>query len=177
MVALQAKLILRNPDVAAFTDPLPIRNRNIPSTFTNPNNAKNDASGSSRRFFTLAPTISMSSHAAENSAGKLVKRDRDPNRGKSGGLLAKRDRLFTVMKAATEQGLRVLAKRPDIDGGQRYRSKDWFMNILSLPNSFVLRRIRFHLLTNTIMSALIVLINRYFFRVEIPLIGHTLLGG
>lgn len=72
---------------------------------------------------------------------------------------------------------RLKAKRPDIESGRRYRSKDWLINILSLPNSFVLRRIKFHLITNTLLSVLFVLVNRFWFPLSIPTMAHTMLGG
>ena len=180
MVALQANLVLNSPSeglVMAFIDPVPIRsNPSLSPYHQNTQSSSNKVFGgglSSQRFFTPCPNIAMSSHAA----GGLMKPGDESNRTKKGGLARKRDKLATVVKSATEQGMRVVSRRPDIEGGQRYRSKDWFINILSLPNSFVLRRIKFHLVTNMVLSALVVLINRYYFRIEIPLVGHTMLGG
>lgn len=84
----------------------------------------------------------------------------------------------TLSKSSSSTRFRgALAKRPNIESGQRYQSKDWLINLLSLPNSFVLKRIKFHLISNTLISFMVILINRYWFRLSIPLIAHNLLGG
>lgn len=70
--------------------------------------------------------------------------------------------------------------RPLVDSGLRYRSDDWLANFLSIPRSFVLRRIGFHLMTNTLICALVVTMNKAFGLkryCSIPLTGHSLLGG
>lgn len=71
------------------------------------------------------------------------------------------------------------ARRPVAQSGLRYRSNDWLLNFLSLPNSFVLGRIRFHLFTNTALSFAVVLLNRLFGwnQLAVPLTGHSLMGG
>lgn len=68
------------------------------------------------------------------------------------------------------------ARRPSVETGFRYRSDDWLGNFISLPNSFVLRRIRFHLLSNTVITAIVVMLDRLGYHIEIPLVGHSLLG-
>lgn len=68
-------------------------------------------------------------------------------------------------------------RQPEIDAGLRYSSNDWLVNFLSIPNSFVLRRIIFHLSANTVISAAVVyLFHETDFLVPIPLIAHTILG-
>lgn len=71
---------------------------------------------------------------------------------------------------------RFRSRRPSIETGRRYRSKDWLTNLLSLPNSFVLRRIKFHLVTNTLLSLAVVLVDRFYFPLSIPTTAHTLVG-
>lgn len=73
----------------------------------------------------------------------------------------------------------VTARRPSFESGLRYRSDDWLGNFLSIPNSFVLRRIRFHLASNTAFCALILALHRIYPKsiVSIPPLGHSLLGG
>lgn len=68
------------------------------------------------------------------------------------------------------------ARRPVVESGLRYRSDDWLGNFISLPHSFVLRRIRFHLQFNALVSVLVVLLNQVGFKLRIPLVGHSLLG-
>lgn len=73
----------------------------------------------------------------------------------------------------------VTARRPLVDEGMRYRSDDWLRNFASIPNSFVLRRIRFHLITNTVISILTVLLFRGTSGrlASIPMTVHSLMGG
>jgi len=70
----------------------------------------------------------------------------------------------------------LVKQRPDIESGRRYQSKDWFTNLLTLPNSLVLRRIKFHLISNTILSLVVVSIHRYVRPIGIPVLAHTLVG-
>mmetsp|Transcript_12285 Transcript_12285/g.18845 ORF Transcript_12285/g.18845 Transcript_12285/m.18845 type:complete len:447 (+) Transcript_12285:107-1447(+) len=74
---------------------------------------------------------------------------------------------------------KIESRRPQVESGLRYRSDDWFRNFLSIPFSFVLRRISFHLTTNTILCALVILLHKVpkFPKLQIPLVGHTLMGG
>jgi len=73
----------------------------------------------------------------------------------------------------------VQARRPQVESGLRYRSDDWFRNFVSTPNSFVLRRISFHLTSNTLLCAVVMLLRKipHFPKLEIPLVGHNLMGG
>jgi len=73
----------------------------------------------------------------------------------------------------------IQARRPQVESGLRYRSDDWLRNFLSIPSSFVLRRISFHLTSNTLLCALVILLHRIpnVPKIQIPLIGHTLMGG
>mmetsp|Transcript_11824 Transcript_11824/g.21509 ORF Transcript_11824/g.21509 Transcript_11824/m.21509 type:complete len:413 (-) Transcript_11824:126-1364(-) len=68
------------------------------------------------------------------------------------------------------------ARRPSVDTGLRYRSDDWLRNFLSIPKSFVLGRIWFHLRANTLLAALVVALHKFGVPAKIPLLGHTLLG-
>lgn len=70
------------------------------------------------------------------------------------------------------------ARRPSTEGGLRYRSDDWIVNVLSIPRSYLLRRIKFHLLFDQMMCILVmVLRNRFGWkRLTIPILGHELLG-
>ena len=67
--------------------------------------------------------------------------------------------------------------RPEVESGLRYRSDDWLRNFLSLPTSFLLRQISFHLLSNVLLS--LVVIYLHYGRnltLSIPILGHSLLG-
>jgi predicted membrane chloride channel (bestrophin family) len=67
-------------------------------------------------------------------------------------------------------------RRPSVDSGLRYSSNDWLLNFISTPTSFILRRIRFHLLFNV---AVCLLVNHFFPTnpgLSIPMTGHTLLA-
>ena len=80
-------------------------------------------------------------------------------------------------KPAVRFGMFPAPRRPSVERGLRYRSDDWLVNFLSIPNSLILRRIRFHLLSNTALCTLVVALARRFpGRVGIPLTGHSLLG-
>ena len=68
------------------------------------------------------------------------------------------------------------ARRPVVESGLRYRSDDWLGNFISIPHSFVLRRIRFHLQFNTLVSVMVVILNKIGLNLRIPLVGHSLLG-
>lgn len=60
----------------------------------------------------------------------------------------------------------------------RYRSDDWARNVLSLPRSRVLRRVSFHLLSNVITCAALVLLKtRHAVALSLPALPHTLLAG
>ena len=76
------------------------------------------------------------------------------------------------------ESLAPTARRPSVESGLRYKSDDWLRSFLSIPNSFVLRRIIFHLLTNTAVAILVTILNKLkFIQFSIPLVGHSLLGG
>ena len=67
---------------------------------------------------------------------------------------------------------------PSITAGNRYRSDDWMLNILSIPRSYLLRRIKSHLLFDQAVCIL-TLFARYklgWVNLSIPMLGHTLLG-
>jgi predicted membrane chloride channel (bestrophin family) len=69
------------------------------------------------------------------------------------------------------------ARRPSVESGLRYRSDDWLRNFLSIPNSFIMRRIRFHLLSNTAIAVLAAVLYKASRLFSIPMTGHTLMGG
>lgn len=70
------------------------------------------------------------------------------------------------------------ARRPFTEAGMRYRSDDWLVNVLSIPRSYLLRRIKFHLLFDQLACALVLLAREKlgWRRLSIPLLGHELLG-
>lgn len=69
------------------------------------------------------------------------------------------------------------ARRPQFESGLRYNSEDWLRNMLSTPRSFLLRRIKFHLMFDQLICIAILLANKVGTRkLTIPLLGHTLLG-
>lgn len=68
-------------------------------------------------------------------------------------------------------------RRPSADAGIRYSSNDWLTNFITTPVSFILRRIRFHLLSNIAVCGLaIYLHDKYGDKIQIPMTGHNLLG-
>lgn len=71
------------------------------------------------------------------------------------------------------------ARRPTFESGLRYRSDDWLRNVLSLPKSFILKRIQFHFSVNLLLCSLVVLAHKQlgFKAITIPMTGHSLLGG
>lgn len=71
-----------------------------------------------------------------------------------------------------------IARRPLVESGVRYRSDDWLGNFLSIPNSFVLRRIRFHLLSNFAVALLVTIIHKLTpMSIIINNLQHGLIGG
>lgn len=90
---------------------------------------------------------------------------------------------MTVSADLQAESLSLIARltkdqRPSFESGHRYQSDDWLRKFLSLPNSFVLRRIRFHLISNTLLSVLVVAMHKmgYGKYFTIPMLGHSLLG-
>lgn len=71
---------------------------------------------------------------------------------------------------------KVVARRPSVESGLRYRSEDWLRNFLSLPNSFVMTRIWSHLISNTALAVLAAVLH-HFRKWSIPMSGHSLMGG
>lgn len=68
-------------------------------------------------------------------------------------------------------------RRPLLDAGLRYSSNDWLANFITTPLSMTLRRIRFHLLTNVLLSGIaIYLHSKYADKVMIPMTGHSLVA-
>jgi putative membrane protein len=61
--------------------------------------------------------------------------------------------------------------------GLRYRSSDWYHNLLSLPKSFVLRRIWTQLMVNVLMTTVVTVAFKNGAPISIPMLGHELLGG
>jgi len=61
-------------------------------------------------------------------------------------------------------------------GGSRYLSTDWILSLLSIPRSYLLRRIKTHVIFDQCVCWLVYLLHRSGRNVSIPLLGHTLLG-
>jgi putative membrane protein len=72
--------------------------------------------------------------------------------------------------------VKVFTRRPSVDTGLRYSSNDWLKVALSTPTSFILRRIRFHLLFNVAVALAVVHFYPHYPMLSIPMVGHTLLG-
>ena len=66
--------------------------------------------------------------------------------------------------------------RPSNDAGLRYSSNDWLINFISTPTSFILRRIRFHMLTNMFVCLLAIYVHENITPIGMPMTGHSLLG-
>jgi len=66
--------------------------------------------------------------------------------------------------------------RPAVDYGLRYSSNDWFINFISTPTSFILRRIRYQLIAQAAICLAVI----YFYPkhpgLSIPLTGHSLVS-
>lgn len=71
------------------------------------------------------------------------------------------------------------ARRPQTGEGMRYRSDDWIVNVLSIPRSYLVRRIKMHMLFDQLVCILTLLARNKlgWKRLGIPLLGHNLLGG
>ncbi len=70
------------------------------------------------------------------------------------------------------------ARRPFTEVGMRYRSDDWIKNILSIPRSYLLRRIKSHLIFDQLVciSVLVARTKLGWNSLSIPFVAHTLLG-
>ena len=80
-----------------------------------------------------------------------------------------------VEKEGHKEG--IYFKRPLADAGIRYSSNDWLTNFVTMPVSFTLLRIKFHLLSNIAVCTLAVYMHKkYGEKVAIPMTGHSLLG-
>jgi ion channel-forming bestrophin family protein len=67
-------------------------------------------------------------------------------------------------------------RRPLLDSGMRYSSNEWLITFISTPTSYVLRRIRFHLLSNVAICLAVIHFYPTNKALAIPMVGHTLLG-
>lgn len=68
--------------------------------------------------------------------------------------------------------------RPIFESGLRYKKDDWWKCLVSLPSSYVLLRIRPHLIFNVAISIAVVLAHEHLWPgLSIPMLGHNLLGG
>jgi putative membrane protein len=67
-------------------------------------------------------------------------------------------------------------RRPSVDAGLRYSSNDWFITLISTPTSFVLKRIRFHLLSNVVVCLAVIYLHPIYPKLSIPMTGHSLLS-
>lgn len=63
-----------------------------------------------------------------------------------------------------------------MDAGLRYSSNDWLINLLLTPTSYILRRVRFHLLTNLIGCIGIIFLHERYPQIKIPMTGHSLVA-
>ncbi|CAB9528349.1 UPF0187 protein [Seminavis robusta] len=70
----------------------------------------------------------------------------------------------------------IASRRPSVDAGYRYSSNDWFLNFLLIPKSFILRRISFHLLFQSLSAMVVILLHEQFPKLTIPMTGHSLLA-
>ena len=70
----------------------------------------------------------------------------------------------------------VFQRRPSVDAGQRYSSNDWFITLISTPSSFVLKRIRFHLISNVAVCLAVIYLHPIYPKLSIPMTGHSLLS-
>jgi ion channel-forming bestrophin family protein len=70
----------------------------------------------------------------------------------------------------------IASRRPSVDAGYRYSSNDWLLNFLLIPKSFILKRIRFHLLSNIVCSILVIMLHEKFPKLSIPMTGHSLVA-
>lgn len=70
-------------------------------------------------------------------------------------------------------------RRPATFDGMRYNSNDWIVNLLSIPRSYLMRRIKSHFLFDQLACLLILLARKKMGRtgLSISLLGHNLLGG
>ncbi|KAL3792281.1 hypothetical protein HJC23_006193 [Cyclotella cryptica] len=68
------------------------------------------------------------------------------------------------------------ARRPSMGEGSRYRSNDWILNVLSIPRSYLLRRIKSHLIFDQLVCLAVLALHKAGMKISIPLLGHTLLG-
>ena len=64
-----------------------------------------------------------------------------------------------------------------LEAGERYRSDDWLTNVISIPRSLTLKRIKYHLGANLLVTALVMLLRAKGVRLATPPIAHTLVGG
>lgn len=63
------------------------------------------------------------------------------------------------------------------ESGLRYQRNDWWKNVLNLPRSYVLYRIREHLLFNVAVSIVVTASHMRWTKLSVPMLGHNLLGG
>mmetsp|Transcript_18156 Transcript_18156/g.37172 ORF Transcript_18156/g.37172 Transcript_18156/m.37172 type:complete len:494 (-) Transcript_18156:176-1657(-) len=70
------------------------------------------------------------------------------------------------------------ARRPFTEVGMRYRSDDWIKNLLSIPRSYLLRRIKSHLIFDQLVCILVLVARKKlgWKSLSIPFVAHTLLG-
>mmetsp|Transcript_102112 Transcript_102112/g.295440 ORF Transcript_102112/g.295440 Transcript_102112/m.295440 type:complete len:415 (+) Transcript_102112:136-1380(+) len=82
-----------------------------------------------------------------------------------------------VAPADKEKDASIYSRRPSADAGIRYNSNDWFVNFITAPVSFTLKRIKNHVLSNVVISLLAIYAHKQFGdQVSIPMTGHSLLG-
>ena len=60
--------------------------------------------------------------------------------------------------------------------GERYSSQDWLSNVLSIPRSLTLKRIKSHLLANLAVTAVVLALRAKGVQLTMPALPHQLTG-
>ena len=60
--------------------------------------------------------------------------------------------------------------------GERYSSQDWLSNVLSIPRSLTLKRIKSHLLANLAVTAVVLALRAKGVHLTMPALPHQLTG-
>ncbi|KAL7534744.1 hypothetical protein ACHAXR_007063, partial [Thalassiosira sp. AJA248-18] len=69
-------------------------------------------------------------------------------------------------------------RRPTDGSSMRYRSDDWVANILSIPRSYLIRRIKSHLLFDQFVCFFTLFVRiKLGWNLSLPMVGHNILGG
>lgn len=68
-------------------------------------------------------------------------------------------------------------RRPSVEQGLRYSKDEWLQNLLFLPKSYVLYRIKWRLLLNAVVASVVTCLYNRFQMASIPVLGHSISGG